>query len=163
MGLRRHPDGQAHRYRESDHWIETARILERGRLDALFLADALGPLEVCRGSPDAALRHGINTPADDPLLATSAMAAAPRRPGFAVTGSSTDERRSRVWNAYEGDTLREYVHGPEQQRLPAGHAEPRGEEPGECGLAGARQAAEDDEHGDIMPEQCGTTADCSHT
>ncbi len=58
-GLWRHPDSRAHEYRELAHWIETARILERGRFDALFIADALGPLEVYQGRVDAALRDGI--------------------------------------------------------------------------------------------------------
>ncbi|MFD7133050.1 LLM class flavin-dependent oxidoreductase [Streptomyces sp. NPDC059894] len=90
-GLWRHPDSQAHRYRDLDHWTETARILERGRFDALFVADALGPLEVYQGRVDAALRDGINTPTDDPLLLVSALAAATRHLGFAVTVSATYE------------------------------------------------------------------------
>ncbi|MER6672795.1 LLM class flavin-dependent oxidoreductase [Streptomyces sp. NPDC000983] len=92
MGLWRHPDSQAHRYRDLSHWIETARILERGRFDALFIADALGPLDVYQGSTRAALLDGINTPTDDPLLLVGALAAATSRLGFAVTVSSTYER-----------------------------------------------------------------------
>ncbi|MEK1942956.1 MAG: LLM class flavin-dependent oxidoreductase [Pseudomonas sp.] len=92
MGLWRHPDSQAHRYRELNHWLETAQILERGKFDALFIADALGPLEVYQGKVDAALRDGIQTPTDDPLLLVSAMAAATRHLGFAVTVSSTYEQ-----------------------------------------------------------------------
>lgn len=91
MGLWRHPDSQAHRYRELSHWVDTAQILERGKFDALFIADALGPLEVYQGKVDAALRDGIQTPTDDPLLLVSAMAAATRHLGFAVTVSSTYE------------------------------------------------------------------------
>jgi FMN-dependent oxidoreductase (nitrilotriacetate monooxygenase family) len=92
VGLWRHPDSQAHRYRELGFWLETARILERGRFDALFIADALGPLEVYQGRVDAALRDGVQTPTDDPLLAISAMAAVTDRLGFAVTVSSSYER-----------------------------------------------------------------------
>ncbi len=92
MGLWRHPASQAHRYRELSHWLETAQILERGKFDALFIADALGPLEVYQGKVDAALRDGIQTPTDDPLLLVSAMAAATRHLGFAVTVSSTYEQ-----------------------------------------------------------------------
>jgi FMN-dependent oxidoreductase (nitrilotriacetate monooxygenase family) len=92
IGLWRHPDNQARRYRTLSYWLETARILERGRFDALFIADALGPLEVYQGKVDAALRDGIQTPTDDPLLLISAMAAAAPGLGFAVTVSSTYER-----------------------------------------------------------------------
>lgn len=92
VGLWRHPDSQAHRYRELGFWLETARILERGRFDALFIADALGPLEVYQGRVDAALRDGVQTPTDDPLLAVSAMAAVTEHLGFTITVSSTYER-----------------------------------------------------------------------
>ncbi|SDT59903.1 LLM class flavin-dependent oxidoreductase [Actinoplanes derwentensis] len=91
IGLWRHPDSQAHRYRDLSYWVETAKILERGYFDALFVADALGPLDVYQGSVDAALRDGIQTPTDDPLLPISAMAAATEHLGFAVTVSSTYE------------------------------------------------------------------------
>lgn len=91
-GLWRHPDSEAHRYRELGHWIETAQILERGRFDALFIADALGPLDVYKGRVDEALLDGIQTPTDDPLLLISALAATTKQLGFAVTVSSTYER-----------------------------------------------------------------------
>lgn len=92
IGLWRHPDSRAHEYRTLSHWVETAQILERGRFDALFIADALGPLEVYQGRVDAALRDGIQTPTDDPLLLVAAVAAATERIGIAVTVSSTYER-----------------------------------------------------------------------
>jgi FMN-dependent oxidoreductase (nitrilotriacetate monooxygenase family) len=92
VGLWRHPDSQARRYRELDFWLATARMLERGRFDALFIADALGPLDVYQGRVDAALRDGVQTPTDDPLLAVSAMAAVTQHLGFAITVSSTYER-----------------------------------------------------------------------
>jgi alkanesulfonate monooxygenase len=39
----------------------------------LFIANALGVLDVYGGSADEALRHGIQTPTDDPLLVVSAL------------------------------------------------------------------------------------------
>jgi FMN-dependent oxidoreductase (nitrilotriacetate monooxygenase family) len=92
VGLWRHPDSQAHRYRELSFWLDTARILERGKFDALFVADALGPLDTYQGRVDGALRDGVQTPTDDPLLTIAAMAAVTRHLGFAVTVSSTYER-----------------------------------------------------------------------
>lgn len=91
-GLWRHPLSRAHEYRTLDYWVETARLAERGCFDLLFIADALGPLEVWEGRPDAALRDGLQTPTDDPLLLVAAVAAATRRIGIAVTVSSTYER-----------------------------------------------------------------------
>lgn len=90
-GLWRHPLSEAHRYRELAHWLETAQILERGLFDSLFIADALGPLEVYQGRVDAALRDGIQTPCNDPLLLVSAMAAVTRYLGFTITVSTTYE------------------------------------------------------------------------
>jgi long-chain alkane monooxygenase len=92
IGLWRHPDSRAHEYKNLNYWIETAQLLERGTFDALFIADALGPLDVYEGRVDEALRHGIQTPTDDPLLALSAMAAATRNIGLAVTVSTTYEQ-----------------------------------------------------------------------
>src|SRR5208337_2353137 len=68
-GLWRHPSSQSHRYKELSFWIELARTLERGKFDSLFIADALGVLDVYRGSPDQTLREGLHTTTDDPLLA----------------------------------------------------------------------------------------------
>jgi FMN-dependent oxidoreductase (nitrilotriacetate monooxygenase family) len=91
IGLWRHPDCQAARYTELDYWISTAKTLEQGCFDGLFIADALGVLDVYGGSADQTLRHGVQTPTDDPLLTISAMAAATRHLGFAVTVSTSYE------------------------------------------------------------------------
>ncbi|MDX6741430.1 LLM class flavin-dependent oxidoreductase [Actinocorallia sp. A-T 12471] len=92
VGLWRHPDSRAHEYRELSHWTEVARTLERGTFDTLFIADALGPLDTYQGRVDAALRDGVQTPTDDPLLPISAMAAVTEHLGFAVTVSTTYEQ-----------------------------------------------------------------------
>lgn len=92
VGLWRHPDSQAHRYTDLDYWMQTAKTLERGKFDGLFIADALGPLDVYQGRIDATLRHGVQTPCDDPLLVVSAMAAVTERLGFAVTLSTAYEQ-----------------------------------------------------------------------
>ncbi|RMX07727.1 LLM class flavin-dependent oxidoreductase [Corticibacter populi] len=91
-GLWRHPDDQAYRHTELDYWLHLARILDQGGFDALFLADALGPMDVYQGKPDAALRHGAQTPITDPLLLVSAMAAATEHLGFGITVSTTYEQ-----------------------------------------------------------------------
>ena len=57
----------------------------------LFIADAVGQLDVYGGDADAALTRGVQTPVTDPLLAVSAMAAATERLGFGVTVSTTYE------------------------------------------------------------------------
>jgi len=91
-GLWRHPDDQAHRYKDLDYWTDLARLLERGRFDALFLADVLGAYDVYEGSHDAAVREATQIPLNDPLLTISAMAAVTERLGFGVTVSLTYEQ-----------------------------------------------------------------------
>ncbi|THT99621.1 LLM class flavin-dependent oxidoreductase [Lampropedia puyangensis] len=91
-GLWRHPQDQAFRYTELDHWIALAQLLEEGGFDTLFLADAVGPVDVYEGRPDAALRNGVQTPIDDPMLLVSGMAAATDHLGFGITVSTTYEQ-----------------------------------------------------------------------
>ncbi len=85
QGMWSHPRDTAHRYNRLDHWTGLARLLERGLFDGLFLADVLGLYDVYGGTPDAALRAGVQVPLLDPLLLVPAMAAATRHLGFGVT------------------------------------------------------------------------------
>jgi FMN-dependent oxidoreductase (nitrilotriacetate monooxygenase family) len=84
-GLWRHPRDRALAYNTLDHWVELARLLERGKFDALFLADVLGVYDVFRGSPDAAIAGAVQVPVNDPLLLVPAMAYVTRHLGFGVT------------------------------------------------------------------------------
>jgi alkanesulfonate monooxygenase len=84
-GLCAHPRDRADRYSTLDYWVELARILERGKFDALFLADVLGIYDVYRGSPDAAIANAVQVPVNDPLLLIPAMAYVSRNLGFGVT------------------------------------------------------------------------------
>lgn len=91
-GLWRHPRDQAHRYTTLDYWTGLARLLEEGGFDGMFLADAVGHLDVFGGSADASLRTAAQSPVNDPLLLVSAMAAATKHLGFGVTVSTTYEQ-----------------------------------------------------------------------
>lgn len=88
-GLWRHPENQAHRYTDLDHWVELAGLLDRGGFDALFLADVLGVYDVYGGSAAAALRDSDQVPLSDPLVLVSALAQATEQLGFGVTVAST--------------------------------------------------------------------------
>lgn len=91
-GLWTHPRDQSHRYTDPDYWTELARLLEQGGFDSLFLADVLGLYDVYAGSPDAALRHAVQAPLNDPLALVPLMAAVTRRLGFGVTCALTYEQ-----------------------------------------------------------------------
>jgi len=84
-GLWRHPRDRSSDYNRLPYWIDLAKTLERGRFDGLFLADVLGVYDVYGGNPDAALRHAIQVPVNDPLMLISAMAAVTEHLGFGVT------------------------------------------------------------------------------
>jgi len=85
QGLWRHPRDTAANYTSLEHWTALARLLERGLFDGLFLADVLGIYDVHGGSPDAALRGGVQVPLLDPVMLVPAMAAVTQNLGFGVT------------------------------------------------------------------------------
>ncbi|MBC3863151.1 LLM class flavin-dependent oxidoreductase [Undibacterium jejuense] len=84
-GLWRHPRDNSHQYTSAQHWTELARLLEYGLFDAIFLADVLGVYDVYQGNIDAALKHGIQLPLNDPLALVPLMANVTRHLGFGVT------------------------------------------------------------------------------
>ena len=90
-GLWTHPRDQGHRYADPEHWTELAQLLERGRFDAIFLADVLGAYDVYQGSAAAALRHAVQAPLNDPLALVPLMAQATTHLGFGVTCALTYE------------------------------------------------------------------------
>ncbi|WP_157270629.1 LLM class flavin-dependent oxidoreductase [Azohydromonas aeria] len=86
-GLWRHPRDTSHRYTEPEHWVELAQLLERGGFDGVLFADVLGVNDLHAGSPESALRHGVQVPVNDPLALVPLMAQATRHLGFGVTCS----------------------------------------------------------------------------
>lgn len=89
-GQWKHPlDRSSTGYRDLDHWVEIARTLERGRFDALFFADIHGTYDAYRGTRDAALRHAVQFPCNDPTVVIPALSMATRHLGFATTYSAT--------------------------------------------------------------------------
>ena len=90
-GLWRAPGNRRHEYASLRYWLDTARLLERGLFDALFLADVVGTYDVYQGSRDPAVRHGLQIPNLDPLSLIPAMAAVTEHLAFAATFSTTYE------------------------------------------------------------------------
>ena len=90
-GLWRHPRNTSIDFNRLSYWTGLARLLERGRFDALFIADVLGVYDVYQGGPEAALRGGVQVPVNDPLLIVPAMAGVTEHLGFGITFSLTYE------------------------------------------------------------------------
>jgi FMN-dependent oxidoreductase (nitrilotriacetate monooxygenase family) len=84
-GLWTHPDDRADSYNTLEYWTDLARTLERGKFDALFLADVLGIYDVYQGSPRTALEHAVQVPVNDPLMVVPPMALVTKHLGFGVT------------------------------------------------------------------------------
>src|SRR5258707_14372774 len=87
-GLWTHPRDRSDRYNTLDYWVELAKLLERGKFDALFLADVLGVYDVYRGSPDAAIANAVQVPVNDPLLLIPPLPILPQNWALAVTSRS---------------------------------------------------------------------------
>ncbi len=90
-GLWPHPRDKMHRYNDLETWIELAQLLERGRFDALFLADVVGVYDVFQGSRDAAVRAATQVPVNDPALLIPTLAHATKHLGFGFTSSILQE------------------------------------------------------------------------
>ena len=91
QGMWTHPRDLSANYNQLSHWLDLARLLERGLFDGLFLADVLGIYDVLDGSPDAAIRHAVQVPLLDPAMIVPAMAAVTTNLGFGITANLSYE------------------------------------------------------------------------
>ncbi len=91
QGLWTHPRDTSRNYTRLSHWLDLARLLERGLFDGLFLADVLGIYDVLDGRPDAAIRNGVQVPLLDPAMIVPAMATVTRNLGFGITANLSYE------------------------------------------------------------------------
>jgi FMN-dependent oxidoreductase (nitrilotriacetate monooxygenase family) len=91
-GLWAHPRDASVRHDTPEYWINLARTAERGKLDAVFLADVIGVYDVYGGTPDTAIRTGAQAPTLDPFAVVPLMSAVTEHLGFGVTSTLTYER-----------------------------------------------------------------------
>jgi FMN-dependent oxidoreductase (nitrilotriacetate monooxygenase family) len=85
------PDTRQLEYNRLDPWVELAVLLERGKFDAVFLADVIGTYDSYGGNRDAAVEEGLQIPVNDPAMLIPAMAHATSEIGFAFTASVLQE------------------------------------------------------------------------
>ncbi|MDQ0391347.1 NtaA/DmoA family FMN-dependent monooxygenase [Labrys monachus] len=86
-GLWRHPQTRQTELNQLSTWVELAGILEKGRFDALFLADVIGVDKGHNGSWDVYLKEGIHFPANDPSVLAAALIGATTNLGLTFTSS----------------------------------------------------------------------------
>lgn len=90
-GSWRRPDSRQTELNRSAYWIDLAKTLERGRFDFLFFADVLAPYDIYRGSYDAALATGMQTPVNDPAVLIPILAHETENLGFVLTENILQE------------------------------------------------------------------------
>ncbi|CAK1359618.1 unnamed protein product [Cercospora beticola] len=77
--------------RRLDYWINLAQLLEKGDINALFLADTYGGYDTYNSSLDDCIRRAAQWPMTDPTIPISAMAAVTKNLGFGITASTSFE------------------------------------------------------------------------
>lgn len=90
-GMWRHPESRQAQYTELRLWLDLARTLERGRFDAIFFADTLGPMDVHEGGWKSSVREGLQIPSADPVVLLPALATVTEHLGLVATSSVQTE------------------------------------------------------------------------
>ena len=67
-GQWKNPSDKSATKRKLGYWIELAKLLERGGINALFLADTYGGYDTYEGSLDNCIRRAAQWPVTDPTI-----------------------------------------------------------------------------------------------
>ena len=85
-----HPrDKVGYDFARPPYWQELGRILERGKFDALFLADVHAPYDVYKDSYDDTVRYAVQCPVHDPVALVPIIGCATEKLGIGITISTT--------------------------------------------------------------------------
>ena len=87
-------------YARPPFWQDVARILERGKFDMLFLADAIGVSDRYGQSIETTIRYGVQCPIHDATPLIPLMATVTKRLGLAVTRIGWIARRRRCLSSW---------------------------------------------------------------
>ncbi|KAJ5081692.1 Nitrilotriacetate monooxygenase component A/pristinamycin IIA synthase subunit A [Penicillium alfredii] len=90
-GQWKNPKDKSATKRSLDYWVELAKLLERGGINALFLADTTGGYDTYEGKVDECIRRAAQWPVTDPTIPISAMAAVTKNLAFGITASTSFE------------------------------------------------------------------------
>ncbi|CEP60790.1 uncharacterized protein LALA0_S01e19020g [Lachancea lanzarotensis] len=95
VGIWRHPqDKSSELYNSPEYWINLAKLLEKGKFNAVFLADVLGPYDVYKGPSnfEPVAKAGSQWPISDPSYFIPLMAAVTTKLAFGITISTISEQ-----------------------------------------------------------------------
>ncbi|KAI5264737.1 bacterial luciferase-like protein [Aureobasidium subglaciale] len=90
-GQWKNPSDKSTTKRRLDYWIDVAKLLEKGDINALFLADTYGGYDTYQNSLDECIRRAAQWPMTDPTIPISAMAAVTKNLSFGITASTSFE------------------------------------------------------------------------
>ena len=90
-GFWRRPDTRQTEFNDLDAWIELAQLLERGKFDALFVADILGVDASYKESWDTYLKEAVQVPINDSGVLAATLVAATEHLGLTFTSSILQE------------------------------------------------------------------------
>ncbi|KAI4742854.1 bacterial luciferase-like protein [Aureobasidium sp. EXF-12298] len=90
-GQWKNPSDKSTTKRKLDYWIDLAKLLEKGDINALFLADTYGGYDTYEQSLDECIRRAAQWPVTDPTIPISAMAAVTKNLAFGITASTSFE------------------------------------------------------------------------
>jgi alkanesulfonate monooxygenase SsuD/methylene tetrahydromethanopterin reductase-like flavin-dependent oxidoreductase (luciferase family) len=86
-GLWRYPHTRQRDFDQLEVWTDLAQLLERGKFDAMFLADVVGLYGDYRGGWETYVKEGLQIPSNDPSVLVSALATVTEHIGLAFTSS----------------------------------------------------------------------------
>jgi long-chain alkane monooxygenase len=94
QGTRRQIPARQSDFDDLERWVRLARTLERGRFDAVFLADAVGHHATGRRDEHGPFEAGFQAPGRDPSVLAGAIAYVTDHLGIAFTASTRCEHPS---------------------------------------------------------------------
>ncbi len=91
QGTWRRPSARQTNFNDLEHWVNLAKLLERGKFDAIFFADVVGLYAPYRGDERKYFEAGLQVPSNDPSVLASALAYVTDHLGIAFTASILQE------------------------------------------------------------------------
>lgn len=90
-GLWRHPQSRQTDFNDLQTWIDLVKLLERGKFDALFLADVIGVDPAYKGSWNTYIEEAVQIPMNDTAALAGALISSTENLGLTFTSSILQE------------------------------------------------------------------------
>ncbi|CCH44663.1 putative monooxygenase [Wickerhamomyces ciferrii] len=92
-GLWKHPKDQSSNFDTLEYWVDLVKLLEKGKFNALFLADVLSPYDVYDGPGnfEPVAKSGAQFPVIEPSAIISLLASVTKNLSFGITFSTISE------------------------------------------------------------------------